>query len=65
MLVKKIEFSRLLDMKKQLSLKKSNLFSKNRPGNVTLLVYYPLPIVFCVELLMIKMASIRNLGKFL
>ena len=54
----------LFDMKKQLSLKKSNLFSKNRPGNVTLLVYYQLSIAFCVELLMIKMASIRNFGKF-
>ena len=54
----------LLDMKKQLSLKTPNLFLKDRPGNITLLVYYPLSIVFCVELLMIKMAPIRNFGKF-
>ena len=59
-----MEFSMLFDMKKQLSRKKSNLLSKNKPGNVTLLVYYPLSIVFCVELLMIKIASIRNFGKF-
>ena len=54
----------LLDVKKQLSLKKSNLFLKNRSGNVILMVYYPLSVVFYVELLMIKMASIRNFEKF-
>lgn len=43
----KNEFSLLSDMKKQLSLKRSNLFSYNRPGNVALLVCYSVSIFLC------------------